>query len=138
VVRWADAQIRTIGTVNAHFQPNFLSGFYGESHDRERLYPQKRGKSLRDHDGNLPGLKRDTKVIPDTTLVRARDWILLAFRHAGHTALTFLTATRIRPPDAPRAEHRPHQGLPLTATAHPDRMACQQFRGLPPRGPRTA
>jgi hypothetical protein len=59
-VRWADAQIRTIGTVNAHFQPNFLSGIYGESHDHERLYPQKRGKSLRDHDGNLMRCESDS------------------------------------------------------------------------------
>jgi hypothetical protein len=72
-VRWADAQIRTIGTVNAHFQPNFLSGIYGESHDHERLYPQKRGKSLRDHEGILTGFARDTKVVPDMMPARVRD-----------------------------------------------------------------
>jgi hypothetical protein len=49
----------------------------------------------------MKAASQDAKVIPDTMPVRVRDWILPAFRHAGNTALTFLTAIRINPPDAP-------------------------------------
>jgi hypothetical protein len=49
----------------------------------------------------MKATSRDTKVIPDMMPVRVRDWISSAFRHAGNTALTFLAAFRINPPDAP-------------------------------------
>src|SRR5580692_4072260 len=60
-----------------------------------------------------------TNLIPEMMPTRVRDWISSAFRHAGNTALTFRTATRINPPDAAWAEHKAHRGLPLTGTARP-------------------
>ena len=66
----------------------------------------------------MKATSQDTKVIPDMMPVSVRDWIFLAFRLVGNTALTFLTAFRINPPRRAPAEHKLHQGLPLTRTAH--------------------
>jgi hypothetical protein len=68
--------------------------------------------------------------------VPVRDWISSAFRHAGNTALTLPHRNPGQPARRAPAEHKPHQGLPLTGTARRTRRhasssgiaACQQFR----------
>jgi hypothetical protein len=65
----------------------------------------------------MEATSEDAKVISDSMPVRVRDWISSAFCRAGSTALTFLTAARINPPDAAWAERKPHRGLPLTGAA---------------------
>ena len=65
----------------------------------------------------MEATSEDAKVVSDSMPVRVRDWISSAFCRAGSTALTFLTAARINPPDAAWAERRPHRGLPLTGAA---------------------
>jgi hypothetical protein len=73
--------------------------------------------------------------------VPVRDWISSAFRHAGNTALTLPHRNPGQPARRAPAEHKPHQGLPLTGTARRTRRHASSS-GIPaarqgslPRGP---